>query len=283
MKLPLLIGLFACLAANSSAADNYSFVVLNHSTFYSLVRVPPEGKYLSTIASGFAGEGMAKDAEGNYMVTTISGLIRVSPSGGVSPVATAPAGSHWMKIVQGPGGASIVTDNIQHALWSISRDGQSIAKIATYPVSNYNEREDTSLAMDSQGNYMLLEDNHPEARLFRITPEGAVTQIPLSRSLRASYALVADGPGSYLAQEGRGDSIIRIAAAGEVTELARFVPGHINLTGIARDPATGEILATCTREHAILRISPDGRTASTLTNSATYIKDPLAILVEVGQ
>jgi hypothetical protein len=281
MKLRVLT-LLACFAADIAAA-NYSFVVLNHASFYSLVRISPEGKYISTIANGFAGEGLAKDPEGNYLVTTVTALLRVTPSGGVSRIATAPAGSHWLKVIGAPDGSSIVTDNVQHALWRVSKDGQTITKIANYPVPNYHEWESTSVAIDGQGNYKLLEDNHRESRLYKINPEGAVTEIPLSSTFPWALGLIGDGPDGYLAAVGKGDGIIRITNAGEVKELATFVPGHMYITGIARDPVTGEILATVTREHAILRISADGRTATTLTSSATYIKDPLAILAEIGQ
>jgi len=274
--------LFACFVAESAAA-NYSFVILNHSIPYSLVRISPEGKYISTIAGGFAGVGLAKDAEGNYLVTTGTSLLRVSPTGGVSTVAVAPSGSHWLKVVAAPGGSSVVIDNVQHALWNISQDGRSIAKIANYPVPVYRELEDPSLTTDGQGNCTVLEDNHRDVHMFKITPEGVVTQIPLSRPVQVSFGLVADGPGSYLAEEGKGDAIIRITAAGEVTQLAKFIPARTYLTGIVRDPLGGDIVATVSREHAILRVSADGRKVTTLANSATYIREPLAILAEIGQ
>jgi hypothetical protein len=35
-----------------------------------LVRVSPEGQYLATIASAFVGDGLAKEGDGNYLVTT---------------------------------------------------------------------------------------------------------------------------------------------------------------------------------------------------------------------
>ena len=274
--------LLACFVAESAAA-NYSFVILNHSIPYSLVRVSREGKYISTIAAGFAGVGMARDSEGNYLVVTGRALLRISSLGEVSTVAVAPATSRWLKVVTGPGGASVVIDNAQHALWNVSRDGRSIAKIADYPVPVFGESEDISLTTDGQGNYVVLEDNHRDVHMFKITPEGVVTQIPLSRPMQVSFGLVADGPGSYLAEEGKGAAIIRITTAGEVTQLAKFNPGRMALTGLVRDPLSGDIVATVSREHAILRVSADGRKVTRLANSSTYIRDPLAILAEIGQ
>jgi hypothetical protein len=277
------LGVLVCLAANLGWAADYSLVVLNHSTYYSLVRVSPDGQYLATIANGFLGHGLAKDSSGNYLIATGKALLRVTPSGSVTTVAMAPAGSQWLKVTAGPDNSGIVGDNRQHALWSVSADGRTVAKIANYPVPRYNELEDIGVASDGRGDYLVFEDNQHAGRLYRITPRGEVTDVPLSSPLNNSPTLVADGPGAYLAQNGRGDSIVRITSAGEVTHLADFVPGHVYITGLARDPATHEILATVTHENAILRIGADGKNASTLTNSPTFIKDPMEILVETGQ
>jgi len=52
---------------------------------------------------------------------------------------------------------------------------------------------------------------------------------------------------------------------------------------MARDPATGEILALDNRNNRIMRIGSDGRNITTFSSSATHFRDPLAILVEPGQ
>ena len=283
MRTLILIGLSAFLAAGSPPGGGYSYVVLNHSSFYSLVRIGADGKYISTIANGFEGHSMTKDGGGDYIVAAVSELLRITRTGSVTPIARAPSGSQWIAVLQERDGAFIVTDNVQHALWRVSEDGHSMVTIAHYPIPNEHERDGTSLALDMQGNYMMLDYNHPVTRFFKITPAGAVTEVPLSKSFLGAGALLSDGPGNYLAKEGRGDAIIRIAATGEVTELVKFDPPWVNIPGMVRDPATGEIVALDNRNNRILRIGAGGRNITTFSSSPTYLRDPLAILVEPGE
>jgi streptogramin lyase len=283
MRKLALIGLLACLAAGSPPADGYSYVVLNHSTYPSLVRIGADGKYLSTIANGFQGHSLARAANGDYLVDTIDSLLRVTPSGTVTTFAKAPMGSHWLQVMQAPNGNVIVNDNVRHALWSISPDGESIVKIANYPIANEHEQDSANLALDPQGNYMLLDFAHPAARFFRFTPSGAVTEIPLSKPIVEVLGLLSEGTGSYLAQEGRGNAIIRIAATGEITDLVRFNLPWGNIPCMVHDPATGDIIAVNNHNNRIMRISPDGKKITTFSISSIYFRDPLAIVVDTEQ
>jgi len=74
-----------------------------------------------------------------------------------------------------------------------------------------------------------------------------------------------------------------VASAGECERIAWLVPNRVNITGIARNPVTGELVVAVNREHVLLRISLDGKTATTLVRGKTYLMAPLAIMVEPGR
>jgi streptogramin lyase len=267
----------------SAGKDPFSYVVLNHDDRESLVRLAPDGRLISVIAAKAAGTGLANDVAGNYIVANGRGLLLVTRSGKVSLIAGAPLGSQWIKVVQSPEGSFIVADNQLHALWRISPDGRSVARFAYYPIERESEMDDVSLAMDNQDNYLLLERNHLGAHLFRISPAGAVTEVDLEHRLFYPLGLVPDGPGNYLTADDKGGSIVRLTSSGECERIAWLVPNRVNITGIARNPVTGELVVAVNREHALLRISMDGKTATTLVRGKTYLMAPLAIMVEPGR
>jgi hypothetical protein len=154
------------------AGADVSYVVMNgRGDRNSLVRVSADGQSVTTIAHGAAGFGLTKDQAGNYIVAAGWSLHSVTPSGAVRTIAKAPTGSQWMSVVQEAEGTFVVADNRLHAVWRVSPDGLSLTRLCNYPVKKSDELEDTSLALDSQGNILLLEDNE-SAQLFRITPAG---------------------------------------------------------------------------------------------------------------
>jgi hypothetical protein len=95
--------------------------------------------------------------------------------------------------------------------------------------------------------------------------------------------LVSDGPDGYLAAEGKGRALLRLTAAGDVSEIAKFSPAHPNITAVVRDPETREIMAVANFEHSFLRTNADGQTTTILSIDQTYLPFPSAILVETGR
>src|ERR1700683_1923796 len=79
------------LAGVPLAADPISYVVLSSSPSGALVRASSDWRSIKTIATVDNGTGLGKDLGGNYLVTTPSTLMRVTPTGTVSTIATAPS------------------------------------------------------------------------------------------------------------------------------------------------------------------------------------------------
>jgi DNA-binding beta-propeller fold protein YncE len=260
-------------------AADVSYVVLNRSDHNSLVRVSADGRSISTIAEHAGGYGLARDSAGNYIVAAVSSLLRVTPSGEVSTIVKAPRDSAWMCVVPDNEGAFVVVDNRQHAVWRLSADGRSIAKIANYS-GNSEHWEDCGIILDESGNYLVLEDNRG-TRLWRIIPSGPVMPVPLHGAIMASAGhIIADGEGSYFVASHRDHAVFRMNRAGDVTKLTDLDVAEKNLTGLARNPDTGEIVVTVNFAQSLIRISADGHTVSRLATDPSYLSYPTAVLSE---
>jgi sugar lactone lactonase YvrE len=282
-----LLALLACLASACASVESYSFVILNRSSSNSLVRYDAHGQFVATIANGAGGVSFAKDRNGNYIVAAVGSLLRVTPAGTVTTIAKAPARSQWIYVLQEPEGSFLVADNVRHAIWRVSDDGQTTIQLLDYPAPSPNVMENASIAPDRQGSYLLLEENGG-ARLFRFTPTGTITPIQLNRSMRFCWGLATEEPESYLtiqpyvpvAEETRGTAFLRVAPTGELTELARSTARP---NAAIRDPETSEFIAISNYQHKLMRISTDGRAVITLANDQTHLPFPEAILTDAAR
>jgi len=268
----------ALLATWPATATAGSFVVLNRSANNSLVRVSTDGRLISTIAVNVGGYGLTKDNAGNYIVAAVWSLLRVTPSGSVSTIATAPPGSQWMRVVQDSEGAFVVADNQQHAVWRISADGYS-SKLANYPVAA-PVLEASSIVLDESGNYLLIEENNG-THLWLITPTGQVTPVPLSGvNIANGGVIIDDGDGNYFVGSQKDHAVFRLSRTGEVMKFAELKIAEANLTAMARNRDTGEIVVTFNFAHSLFRISGDGATVSRLATDPSYLSYPTAVLFE---
>jgi hypothetical protein len=269
------------LAALPLAADPISFVFVSSSTTGALVRASSDWSSIATIASvPNASGGLGKDLSGNYLVTTSSTLLRVTPTGTVSTIATAPSPTGWIGVAPDSLGNFIVVDNLQHAVWRISAAGNAI-KVANYPVSDTSENEDASIIVDPSGNYRVLEDNSLTVQMFSITPAGGVTTIPLSGAVVTSaVGLVPDGAGNYLSAAYRDNSVFRVTPAGVITVLAHNgTQISSNVTGIARNPDNGDVILP-TLAGSVLRVTANGSFVNTVAPSGPVLTNLQSVIAE---
>ena len=270
------------LVAWSATAAAGSFVVLNRSAENSLVRVSSDGRLINMIAAKAGGYGLTKDSAGDYIVAAVSSLLRVTPSGRVSTIATAPRGSQWMHVLQDHEGFFVVVDNEQHAVWRISADGQSVTNLANYSVSP-PQMEDVSIVFDESGNYLVMTERVYGAYLWRITQSGQVTPVPLrGKNITAGGFMIDARHGDYLIGSNTDHAVFRLNKAGDVTKFAEIELGKTALTGMAQNSETGEIVGTLNFAQSLIRISADGRTVSRLVKDPSYLSYPTAILYESG-
>lgn len=260
-----------------TVAGNVSYVVLQYRSD-SLMRVSDDGQYRTTIATGAGGYGLAVDQRGDYVVAAVSSLLRVTPSGVVSKIAVAPSGSQWLSVAVDSEGNYVVADNQRHSIWRVSNGEGRVERVATYPVHNVDEMEDVGVIVDGAGNYLVMEDNSFTAHFWRVSATGAVTSIPLhGDKMMSGSSIVTDADRTYFVASFRDQAIFRVTPSGQVTRFAS-VSGQ-NLTGLARNPETGELVATFNHDSVLRKISANG----SLVTNFTGLGYANAIIAETGR
>jgi len=274
---------FLLLAGLPVAADPISFVLISSSSTGALVRASADFRSVTTIAPIVNGTSVGKDLNGNYLVTTSSSLLRVTPTGVVTSIADAPTipPTGWVGVVTDSQGNYVIVDNVQHAVWRISPSGASVLKVANYTVTNVPEQEDATILIDPNGNYLVLEDNGSVAQMFSITPAGGVTPITMSgAAATATDGFVPDGAGNYLFASYRDDSVFRVTPGGVVSVFSH-VGSEIccNLTGMARNPNTGELVVP-TFGGSVLHVNSNGNFVTTVAPSGSLLNHLQSIIAE---
>jgi hypothetical protein len=244
-----------------------------------LVRLSDDGNSRTTIAKSVGGYGLAVDKRGDYIVADVSSLLRVTSLGVISNIATAPSGSQWLSVAVDSAGNYILGDNQQHAVWRVSQNGQSVDRVANYPVRLSSEWEAVGVIVEGSGDYLLMEDNSGGAHLWRISPAGSVTSIPLHGDKMTSNSfIVGDGSGAYFVASYRDGAIFRVTPAGDVAKFADL--GSQRFAGLARNPETGELVTSVGLDPSVLwRIGADGSSATQLAGAGHVT----AIIAEFGK
>jgi hypothetical protein len=270
------------LAGVPLAADPISYVLLSSSTTGALIRATSDWSSIATIAPIQNGSGLGKDLNGNYLVTTASTLLRVTPTGSVSTIATATSGpTGWVGVATDSLGNFIVVDNVQHAVWRISPAGSAVIKVANYPVADTSENEDASILVDPSGNYRVLEDNSFTVQMFSITPAGALSIVALSGAAAISAdGLIPDGAGNYLFASYRDDSVFRVTPTGFVTVFAHDgTQICCNVSGLARNPDSGDVFVP-TFGGSVLRVTSNGTFVNTVAPSGPILGNLQSVIAE---
>lgn len=281
------------LAAWPLAGGNVSYVVLQDSEEDSLVRVSADCKTITTIANGAAGVGLAVDAAGNYVVAAKSSLLRVTPSGVVTTIATAPEDAEWSTVAVAGSGDLIVADGKLPVVWRISPDGMSVLKAANYGGLTYpSGGRHVAVIVDASGDYLVLEEgNHRVGviglvtEFYRITPAGVVKEIALKgvRAPMNPVSIVSDGVGGFLiAGDVPGvDGVFRLAPDGLVTKFAELSNRH-SIFCVVRNSETGDLVIAVGFERSLLRIRSDDRKDGTLAAGGKLLF-PTAIVAEASK
>jgi hypothetical protein len=278
-RLALGLILVSGLAMTVRAADSISYVVLNNGGTNGLVRVFPDGS-VSTIAANVYGYAVAEEPNGNLAVVNAGnpGLQIVTPQGAVSNlVANAPNGSAWIALAVDASGNFIIGDNSQHAIWRVSPSGSSVTMVAHYPVSSPNELEGLGIAFDSAGNYIIASTNQTTPQLIKMTPAGVVSTIPVTGIPGFYGAITSDGNGNFWAAT--DGAIYRVLLSGIATLVVSDPVLCCNLTGLARDLTTGNILVTVNGGRLAL-VSNNGSAVTSLGSGTPNFGYPTAVVVD---
>ena len=262
------------LAVSLIAATRYE--VLNR--YSGLVGIGVAGDVTGTIPNSLGGNDLAVDSSGNFVIATALSLIKVTPAGESSLIATAPSGSQFISVAIDGRGNFIVGDNVKHRILRVSADGSSIVPVASYPIDSPNEWEDVVVRIDGSGNYVVVEDNGSRGiHVFRITPLGTVTGLTLTGDIpQGSGGLTFDASGNYVVTDYRSNSIFTITPAGAVSLLVNS-PSLAKPSGIVWDASTGTFIVLSRGSNTLFSIGPTGTPMNILLSGA-----PVAIPVGVA-
>lgn len=149
----------------------------------ALLRYSNTGLLINTIAPVPNAIAVTK-VLGNFLVTTGSTLLQVTPVGAVTTLLSAPSVSgtaaQWVSLAPDGLGNVVLADNRLHAVWQVNLQTNTPKLVASYPVSSASENEDVGITVDPSGSYLVLDDNGTGVSMFAITPTGTVTPVTLT-------------------------------------------------------------------------------------------------------
>lgn len=282
----------ACLAVVPVLAGQVSYVVLNQRGAGTLIRIDSAGTRYETIATVPNGSALALDRNGDYLVATDtpgplanSALLRVTRWGVVSKIADAPPESGWVAVTVDESGNALLVDNRTHSIWRVPASGGVPVRVCGYAAPEGNANAAGIIAEKDGGLTFALDVG--SNGLFKIDPAGSMTAVRPLDALSGVHVpvfgsrITPDGEGGHFLVSYRSKRILHLTAAGALEKLAE-VPGQ-NMTGIARNPQTGELVVTLNFSNALIRVSADGKLVAPLGSAAAYVSFPGDIVAEVRE
>ncbi len=265
MRPALALGLLA-LAELGGQSINYNASKSNTGNIMSIDGTPrtlhrysASGVLMGTIAS-VPNALVATKVLGNYIVSTGTTVVQVTPAGTVTQIATAPGqsgiSSQWVTIAADALGNVILGDDQFHAVWLLNPVTGVATKVANYPIVSTSESEFVAVAVDGSGNYLVLEDNGGSVHLYSITPGGSVTTVTLTGvpASNAGSSLVHFNGGYAFAS--RTDNAIYTltlttpltitSPSAAIAELVGSVAPSGFLENLSVNPDTGDIYVATT-------------------------------------
>jgi uncharacterized protein (TIGR03437 family) len=248
------------------------YLVQNTSS-NGFVFAPGDGTTPQVEASMLFGSDVAVDSGVNGIVATGNALKRITSTGTISTIATAPSGSAWVAVAVDPSGYLIVGDNLLHKIWRVSPDGVSATILTGYSVPNPASAEHIKIVIDIHGNYIVAEDNNNSVELYSITPGGtSIASItPTGASPHNVSGLVFENAtGAYLLLDAQSSAVFRIAPNGTTSQIDTGVTGSPG--GLVANPLTGQLITAASGQLNAIT----GTGVATLT-STSLISNPSGI------
>lgn len=285
---------------NASKSNTGNFVIETGQPF-NLQRVSKTGVAMGTIASVPNGIAVAK-VGGNYMVSTGSSIVQVTPLGSMTTIANAPSSAagapEWVAIAPDQLGNLVAVDNREHAVWLITpgaaagaaAGASGVKKIASYTVSSAGSAEDAGIDVDINGNYVVLEDNGGAAHVYSITPAGVVSPIQLMGGTPKQASALHKHLNGVKYEEvfvsPLDNSVYELGPIANSTAVVTLIASNVassgTLTGVAADPDTGNLYVTTSSGEIVeMAIKQVGVPCPCVTSEiGTLAAPPLDIIAE---
>jgi uncharacterized protein (TIGR03437 family) len=244
-------------------------------------------------------EDMARDSSGNFIAAAGNQIIRYSSTGAPLDPIYAPDVEfppNFASLAIDSSGNYIVADNSNHQILRIlSTSPYTIQNVAQYSVDDPDSEEDVIVRVDASGNYIVAEDNNLQTEedgamsLFRVTPGGAITAIPLSSgggdpTPAGLGGMTFDARGNYVVTDWSNEAVYTIAPfgaanAGTFTVLYANSEVFCDPLGIYRDPLSGLFFLVDDGNDAVYTLTPDGATLTQIASGELFNGGPIAVVV----
>ena len=204
----------------------FDFAVENEAS--SIVRISDVASRDGTICSTCTGFDIAADSMGNIYSKNQQGIKMISPTGAVTTVLNYSSTDSALTNGGGVGGLAldglgniVFVDNSADAVYRVRTDGSQFTFVASYPVTSPNELQDTYVAVDSAGNYIVADDANGGVSVYKFTPNGrqgtSVLSMPIAGS--AVSGLVIDSSGNYDFLDYQNNQIVGVTPGGSVSTV----------------------------------------------------------------
>jgi len=154
-------------------------------------------------------------------------------------------------------------DNSLDAVFRVATDGTGLVQVAAFPVASPDELQDTYVALDHSGNYVVVSDDNQAAKVYSFMPTGAATTLGAFLG-RGAAGVAVDASGNVIFTDYLNYQIVSVDSSGALTVLAQTY--CCSLRGLTLDPATGQFI-TGSYGGALLRITQTGAVTTILNGS----------------
>ncbi len=264
-----------------SAATLGDFIVSDRRG-KAIFRISPSTRIPNPIAAvGECPAGIATDASGNIYVADpcARGIFRVTGGGAVTPLFIGTPLVSPVAVTLDIAGNLIVADNDLNQILSIAPETKAVTVLAKLPLqsSASSTVQNMALAYDNNGELVVANDSGTgRSEIIRIKQNGDIVNVLTGTSIASTGALVIESSGNYLVADYRERQLFRVTPAG----VASVVAGALgnNLSGLALDPVSGNIIATLDNDSKVISITPNGTTVSNIV-SQSQLLTPTGIVV----
>lgn len=236
---------------------------------HSILRVSADGSHTSTICSGPTchAQDITADAAGNIYAHDSSGIAKISATGTVTPLVSF-TGNPLFANGSGVGGIAldglgniVFVDNIEDSIYRVSTSGTGLTLVAPFPVLSPEEAQDTYVAVNGSGNYIVVSDDNDAARIYSFTPAGSPTTLATFPGYGSSGVVA---PSDIWFLDYIHDAVVNWNPDGHGI-IAQGPALCCTLVGMTFDQATQTFAADLSTSNSLVRIAETGAITTVLS------------------
>lgn len=264
----------------------YDFAVANQGGAVLRISDLPSRDAVLCPANTCASYAVTADSLGNIYSRSKTGITKITPGGAISTVlnfsTTSPSS---LATTAGVGGLAldglgniIFTDNVADALFRVKTDGTGFTQVAAYPNLSPTELQDTFVAVDRSGNYIVADDAGGQIMVYKFTRAGTPSVV-LSSAITGSRTsgLVIDALGNYDILDYVNFRLLAVSPSGTVTPLfSTTVQTCCQALGLAIEGGTSNFIFGVSGTNLLQRVTPLG--AITSVAASTQLNVPFSMV-----